>query len=122
MERFQKKMVEYVFAVLRDKKGKAAFFNFLSQISPACDCCGHNDAPIVQDLGMLASLDPVAVEQASVDMVNHQKGLEGSSLSINKEPGGDKFRGLYPEVDWAIQLEYAERIGLGQRAYDLIAI
>ena len=122
MERFQKKMVEYVFAVLQDKKGKAAFFNFLSQISPACDCYGHNDAPIVQDLGMLASLDPVAVEQASVDMVNRQKGLEGSSLSVNREPGGDKFRGLYPQVDWSIQLDYAERIGLGQRTYDLITI
>ncbi len=122
MVRFQKKMVEYAFAVLQNKKGKAAFFNFLNHISPACDCCGHNDAPIVQDLGVMASLDPVAVEQASVDMVNRQRGLEGSSLCSNKEPGGDKFRALYPEVDWSIQLEYAERIGLGRRAYELITI
>ena len=122
MKRFQKKMVEYAFAALQGKKGKSAFFNFLSQISPACDCHGHNDAPIVQDLGVLASLDPVAIEQASVDMVNHQKGLEGSSLSVNKEPGGDKFRGLYPQVDWSLQLDYAEKIGMGQRAYELITI
>ena len=122
MERFQKKMAEYAFAALKNKEGKAAFFNFLSHISPACDCYGHNDAPIVQDLGMLASLDPVAIEQASVDMVNRQTGLEGSSLALNKEPGGDKFRGLYPQVDWSIQLSYAERIGLGQRAYELVTI
>jgi uncharacterized protein len=73
-------------------------------------------------LGVLASLDPVAVEQASVDMVNQQRGLEGSSLSVNKERGGDKFRGLYPEVDWSVQLDYAERIGMGQRAYELVTI
>jgi uncharacterized protein len=119
---FQKKMVEYALAVLKGKEGKVAFLNFLTQISPACDCYGHSDAPIVHDLGIMASLDPVAIDQASVDMVNRQKGLEGTSLSANKNPGEDKFRALYPKVDWTIQLAYAEKIGMGSRQYDLVTI
>jgi hypothetical protein len=119
---FQKKMVEYTLAVLKGKEGKIAFLNFLTQISPACDCYGHSDAPIVHDLGIMASVDPVAIDQASVDMVNRQKALENTSLEANQNPGGDKFRALYPKVDWTIQLEYAERIGLGSREYELVTI
>jgi hypothetical protein len=119
---FQKKMVEYTLAVLKGKAGKVAFLNFLTQISPACDCYGHSDAPIVHDLGIMASVDPVAIDQASVDMVNRQKALENTSLASNKNPGGDKFRALYPKVDWTIQLEYAEKIGLGSREYELVTL
>ena len=120
--RFQKKMVEYTFAVLKEKPGRAAFFNFLSAISPACDCYAHNDLPIVQDLGIMASLDPVAIDQAAADMVNQQKALEGNCLTTHRAPGEDKFRGIYPKIDWSIQLDYAEKIGLGRREYELISI
>jgi uncharacterized protein len=119
---FQKKMVEYALAVLKGKEARVACINFLTQISPACDCCGHSDAPIVPDIGVLASTDPVALDHASVDLVNRQKGLDGSCLTGQKEIGEDKFRGLYPKVDWTVQLEYGERIGLGRRDYDLIPI
>jgi len=119
---FQKKMVEHALAVLKGKEGKVAFLNFLTQISPACDCYGHSDAPIVHDLGIMASVDPVAIDQASVDMVNRQKALEGTSLAANKNPGEDKFGALYPKVDWTIQLKYAEKIGLGSREYELVTI
>jgi uncharacterized Fe-S center protein len=119
---FQKKMVEYTLAALKGKKGRAAFLNFLIQISPACDCYGHSDAPIVQDLGIMASKDPVAIDQASADMVNRQVGLEGSCLSSHKGAGEDKFRGLYPKIDWTIQLRYAEKLGLGNRNYELVTI
>jgi hypothetical protein len=70
----------------------------------------------------MASADPVAIDQASVDMVNRQKALEGTSLAANKEPGEDKFRALYPKVDWTIQLEYAEKVGLGSRNCELVTI
>ena len=122
MTRFQKKMVEYAFAALKGKQGRAAFLNFLTQISPACDCCGYSDAPVVPDIGVLASIDPIAIDQASVDMVNRQKGLDNCSLASQKEEGGDKFRGLYPGVDWSVQLEHGEKIGLGKRDYELIRI
>jgi uncharacterized Fe-S center protein len=119
---FQKKMVEYGYAVLKNKKGKVAFLNFLTDISPACDCYGHNDAPIVPDIGILASLDPVAIDQASVDLVNGQTGLQNTSLSGNKAPGADKFGGMYPRIDWRVQLEYAEKLGMGSREYELVRI
>ncbi len=119
---FQKKMVEYSFAVLKGKQGKALFVNFLTNISPACDCYGHSDAPIVPDIGIMVSKDPVAIDQASADMVNLRTAAENSSLGASGTPGEDKFRNLYPNIDWTIQLEYAEKIGLGRRKYELVTI
>jgi len=119
---FQRKMAEYAYAVCQGKKGRAAFLNFLTQISPACDCSPYNDAPFVQDIGIIASRDPVAIDQAAADMVNRQEGLERCCLIDRPEAGEDKFKCLYPGVDWSIQLEYAEEIGLGNRQYELITI
>ena len=119
---FQKKMVEHVCGVLKGKEGRALFINFLMNISPACDCYGHADAPIVPNIGILVSNDPVAIDQASVDLVNNEIGIGNSALKTNLKIGADKFKGLYPEVDWEIQLDYAERIGLGYREYKLIQI
>ena len=119
---FQKKMVEYAYGAAQKKKGKALYFNFLTQISPACDCNSYSDTPIVNDVGVLFSEDPVAIDQASVDLVNGELGNRSSKLSKNWNPGEDKFRALYPEVDWSIQLAYGEEIGLGTREYELIKI
>ncbi len=119
---FQKKMVEHAYGAVHKKKGKALYLNFLTQISPACDCYGYSDTPIVNDIGILASEDPVAIDQASVDLVNQGSGNRASKLPKNWENGEDKFRALYPEVDWSIQLSYAEEIGLGTRNYELIRI
>ena len=70
----------------------------------------------------MASSDPVAIDQASVDMVNRQAAPEGTSLTDHRNPNEDKFRSIYPNIDWNIQLEYAEEIGLGNRQYELVAI
>lgn len=117
---FQKKMVEYAYAVVQGKKGRSAFMNFLIRISPACDCHPFNDAPVVRDLGILASTDPVAIDQASVDMINRQKTLDGSCVEHHREGGDDIFREIYPEIDWTIQLDYGQEIGLGSRDYELV--
>jgi hypothetical protein len=119
---FQEKMVEYTLGVLKGKKDRALFINFLMDITPACDCYDHSDRPIVQDIGILASRDPVAIDQASVDLVNRQPGNKESLLTQNFLPEEDKFRGVYPRVDWEIQLKYAETIGLGSRQYELIPL
>ena len=116
---FLENMVEYTMGVLKNKAGKALFVNFITDISPACDCYGHNDAPIVRNIGIVASTDPVAIDQASVDLVNREQGLPESCLTTNIEKGEDKFKGIYPNVDWAIQLDYAQDLGLGNRSYDL---
>ncbi|MBW2111149.1 MAG: DUF362 domain-containing protein [Deltaproteobacteria bacterium] len=123
---FQKKMAEYTLAVLKGKEGKAFFLNFLTDISPACDCYGHSDAPIVPDIGVVASTDPVAIDQASVDLVNQQAGTEQSCLTrcLTRctDKGEDKFRGVYPKIDWTIQLDHAEEIGIGRRGYELVTV
>jgi uncharacterized Fe-S center protein len=117
---FQKKMVEYAYGAVQRKKGKALYLNFLTQISPVCDCRGRSDTSIVNDIGMLSSEDPVAIDQASVDLVNGQAGNRLSKLTGAWEPGEDKFQAIYSEVDWSIQLTYAQEICLGNREYELI--
>lgn len=117
-----KKMAEYAKGAVANKQGKTIYLNFITQVSPACDCYGHCDAPIVNDIGICASTDPVAVDQACADLVNAARGNEGSALQSGHEPGGDKFRGVYPHIPWEVQLEHAEKTGLGKRKYDLIKI
>jgi hypothetical protein len=115
----QKKMVEHAQGALRNKEGRTVYVNFIQRISPSCDCYGHTDAPIAPDVGIVASTDPVAIDAASAELVNRGAGFAGTALKSGMEPGGDKFRGVYPEVDWEVQLKGAERLGLGTRKYRL---
>ncbi|MCP4023262.1 MAG: DUF362 domain-containing protein [Desulfobacteraceae bacterium] len=116
---FLEKMMEYTMGVLQNKKKKSLFINFIMDIAPKCDCLPYNESPIVNNIGVVASMDPVAIDQASADLVNNEKGIAGTILETNLLPGEDKFKGLYPSVDWEHQLEYAEKLGLGTRNYTL---
>ncbi|RLB88597.1 MAG: 4Fe-4S ferredoxin [Deltaproteobacteria bacterium] len=116
---FLEKMMEYTLGVLKNKQDKALFINFITDIAPKCDCLPYSESPIVSDIGVVVSTDPVAIDQASADLVNNQRALPGSVLTCNFDPGQDKFKGLYPSVDWEHQLDYAEKIGLGTREYNL---
>jgi hypothetical protein len=116
---FLEGMAEYSLAVLQNKRQKSLFINFISDVSPACDCHGYNDAAIVGNIGVLASTDPVAIDQAAVDLVNQAPPLPGTALDAGNVVAEDKFRTLYPEVDGSIQLAYAEELGLGTRDYQL---
>ncbi|MCE1226140.1 MAG: DUF362 domain-containing protein [Geobacteraceae bacterium] len=117
-----KKMAEYASGAVANKQGKTVYLNFITQVSPACDCYGHCDAPIVNDIGICASTDPVALDQACADLVNQARGNQDSALKSGHEPGGDKFRGVWPEIPWQVQLEHAEKVGLGSRAYELVKL
>jgi uncharacterized Fe-S center protein len=119
---FAEKMMEYTLGVLKNKKGKAGFMNFLLDISPECDCVPWSDAPIVPDVGILASTDPVAIDRASFDLVNQQAGFAGTALKRSHAPGQDKFRDIWPKIDTAVQFSYAEKIGLGTADYKLVEI
>ncbi len=119
---FMEKIVEYAEAVCQQKKGKTMFMTFVTDVSPLCDCTPFSDRQIVPNLGILASLDPVAIDQAAVDMVNGAPGNALSTLDKAFLPGEDKFRALYPNIDWRHQLEYAEQIGLGTRQYNLLSL
>jgi len=113
------KMAEYALGALNSKRAKSLFINFVTQVSPSCDCYGHSDAPIIPDQGILISDDPIAIDQASADLVNQAEGLPDTALQSGSERGGDKFRGVHSKIDWEITLEHGEKIGLGQRAYRL---
>lgn len=121
-DKFQKKMVEYARGALKEKEGKSLFLNFLMQISPACDCCPHNDAPIVKDIGILASTDPVAIDTASCDLVNAEESLPGSAIKKALKKGEDKFRAVYPTIDWNVQLNHAQWLKMGERAYRIVKV
>jgi len=111
----QEKMMEYAFAAVKNKP--ALHLNFLTDISPNCDCWPNNNPAITPDLGILASFDPVAIDKASVDMINTSPWCTGHH---NNEQ--DKFKSLYPDTDWRKGLDYAESIGLGKQKYKLITV
>jgi len=118
----QEKMVEYTYAVLKNKENKVGFFTFVMDVTPDCDCCSWSDASIVPDIGILASRDPVAIEQASLDLVNAQEGLKNTALKSAFSSGEDKFRGLHPTVEAHLQIDYAEELDLGSKSYSLVEI
>ncbi|HDH96315.1 MAG TPA: DUF362 domain-containing protein, partial [Proteobacteria bacterium] len=118
----QERMMEYFYGAVLNKKDRALYVNFVSHVTPYCDCYSHSDAPIVPDVGIFASRDPVAVDRACVDAVNEQRGLPNSALKSAFEPGTDKIRDVHPKVDWRVQFEYAEKLGLGSTRYELIKI
>ncbi len=118
-EALQEKMAEYALGAMQDKADKIIFINFVMDISPECDCISHNDFPIVQDIGILASTDPVALDKACADLVNSMPAMPGSVIEGLKA-GEDKFRAVHPDIDWEPQLRHAEKMGLGSMEYELI--
>ncbi len=119
---FMERIAEYASGAVSGKEGRLGYFNILLNITPDCDCVPWSDSPFVPDIGMLASQDPVAIDQASFDLVNGQLGLQNSMLQKNSAPGEDKFRGVWENTNGLVQLDYAARIGLGSKDYRLIEI
>jgi len=119
IQNVQEKICEHVYGIIRILDMPVLYINFIINVTPDCDCCPHSDVPIVPNLGILASTDPVAIDQASVDLVNASEGIKQTALKKGFGKGGDKFRGVHPKVDWSIQLSYGESIGLGTREYEL---
>lgn len=121
-EQFGESLVEYALGAITNKKDHCGFFNFLLSVSPECDCVPWSDAPIVPDIGILASTDPVAVDKASYDLVNRQVGFQNSALKTSHAAGADKFKDIWPRIDGSIQFRHAEKIGLGSADYKLIEL
>ncbi|MDR1227016.1 MAG: DUF362 domain-containing protein [Prevotellaceae bacterium] len=118
-----KKIAEYTKAILVDKP--SFHVNFIMDVSPNCDCWGTNDVPLVHNIGMAASFDPVALDKACADLVTAAPATTGSA--INKDghqhlEGQDKFHHMHPNTDWRTGLEHAEIIGLGTMKYELINV
>ena len=116
-----KKMAEYAWAVL---EGRPHFhISIVMDVSPFCDCHPENDAPIVSDVGMFASFDPVALDQACADAVNKMPALvAGSILGERDRCHHDHVKDVSPTTNWEIQLEHSEKLGIGTREYELITV
>lgn len=114
------KIAEYALAVLKNKE--SFHINFVMNVSPNCDCWGHNDIPIVPDIGILASFDPVALDRACVDLVNSYPPIMTSVIGERYSENADKFTLAQPHTNWKICLDYAEKIGLGKQDYELIKV
>jgi uncharacterized Fe-S center protein len=116
---FLERMAEYAAAALLTRARQTFHLSFIQQVSPGCDCMGFSDAPICPDLGLLASWDPVALDQACLDLVNGAQPLHPSALPADLLPGQDKFAAIHGHVRGEYLLEYATSLGLGSRKYTL---
>jgi len=103
----QKKVAEYCLAIMKGKAGKIVFFNFLTHITKHCDCMGKPFEPDIADIGIIASTDPVAIEKATTNI-------------IKEHSGKDFFKDAWPGIDYTIQINYAQEIGLGSMDYELV--
>ncbi len=120
-----RRMAEYSQAVCY---GRPCFHvSLITDVSPNCDCHGENDAPILPDIGMLASFDPVALDQACVDLCEKADPVRNSQLGDNMaspdfHDHGNVWHNSNPNVAWKETLEHAEKIGLGTRKYELVVM
>ena len=115
-----RKIAEYTLAVL---KGRPNFHvSLVVDVSPNCDCHSENDAPIVPNVGMFASFDPVALDMACVDAVNSQPVLAGSFLAEQDHHSHDHFINTHPDTNWETCIDHAVKLGLGNKEYNLITI
>lgn len=117
------RMAEYTKAVV---DGRPAFhISLVVDVTPNCDCHSENDAPILPNIGMFASFDPLALDQACADACMKSTPLPGSQLTDNMAKADfvdhhDHFTNSTPESEWKSCLEHAARIGLGSREYELV--
>ena len=116
-----RKIAEYTKAVL---DGRDAFhIAMVLDVSPNCDCDCYNGRAIIPNVGMFASFDPVALDQACVDAANAQAPIPGGDADRHGDHGhSDHFTYIHPDTDWAAGLEHGEKLGLGTREYELVKI
>jgi len=108
-ERLQEKMAEHALGVVTRKRGRIGFLNYIYDVTKGCDCFGTRQEPVLKSLAVLASTDCVAVDRATVDL-------------INEHTHGDFFRKLYPHIPYDVQFTHGESIGLGTTDYDLVEV
>ncbi|MFX1496148.1 MAG: DUF362 domain-containing protein [Promethearchaeota archaeon] len=139
---------EFIIQLVDNAKGVVDYFgndkifyvNYAIDISWQCDC-GSSDIPFVSDIGILSSLDPVALDQACIDLVHDSNFIQNSVLGDIKklENNGNEWFSYIPRFDpqsgkldlnfngkkskhWEIQLKAAEEVGLGTRDYNLVKV
>ena len=108
---FLESMAEAASAVVDYFKGNMAFINVMCNMSVDCDCCAVAEDPCMKDIGILASLDPIAIDQACIDLVNN-----------SDDPGKEHFLERVNSRNGVHTIEAAAELGFGTREYELIEI
>lgn len=108
-DKFLEAMADAASSVVNYFKGNAAYINVMKNISVDCDCDGNASAPCMKDMGILASTDPIAVDQACLDMVYN-----------STDPGKDKLIERIESRHGVHTIEAADKLGFGTREYELI--
>ena len=112
------KMAEYAKAVVQ---GRPSFHISLAMdISPNCDCHPENDVPVIPNVGMFASFDPVALDEACAEMCSRMP--RNPNAAFEDASSDDLFHAVHTVTHWQDQTEHGEKIGLGSREYELIEI
>lgn len=104
-------MADAAYSVVGHFKGKIAFVNVMKNLSVDCDCCTVAEDPCMKDIGMLSSLDPVAIDQACIDLVMQ-----------SDDPGKEHFMERVNSRNGIHTIEAAAGLGLGSREYELIEL
>lgn len=120
-EILEEKMVEYAYGIKKYFEDRISFLNFVMDVSADCDCLPWHDLNLVPDIGLFGSKDIVSVDQASYDAVKKTEALRVPSLNNKSLINEDKFYQIH-NVSGLRQLEYAEKIALGERNYKIIEI
>jgi uncharacterized Fe-S center protein len=108
-EDLQRRTAEHAFGVIIGKQGKLFCLNYLTDMTRDCDCTALKQEPLLPDVGILASIDPIAIDQATIDLTREKAGNDLSTAS-------------YPRLDGTIQLQHGEAIGMGSRKYNLVRV
>ncbi|MEN8208390.1 MAG: DUF362 domain-containing protein [Candidatus Fermentibacteria bacterium] len=119
MNVFMRRMIEYAYAAL-SVSNPLLYVNFVTSVVPDCDCMKDMAPPFVDDIGILASIDPVAIDMASLDLVTAAPAAKNSPVRAGT--GADKFRAYRPDIDGILHLSIAESLGLGSMEYELVRI
>lgn len=106
---FSEKMAEYALGALKGKLQRSAFLSYVWQVTNNCNCKGQEMDTMCGDLGVLASTDPVAIDQAAAELIADAE-------------GHDVFKKHWPDTNYEAQLVHGEEIGLGTRDYKLIEV
>lgn len=110
-DHFLESMADAASAVVKYFKGNMAFVNIMCNMSVDCDCCAVAEDPCMKDIGILASLDPIAIDQACIDLVNK-----------SDDPGKEHFLERVNSRNGVHTIEAAAQLGFGTREYELIEV
>ena len=110
-DKFLESMADAASSVVKHFNGNIAFINVMCNLSVDCDCCAVAEDPCMKDIGILASLDPIAIDQACIDLIYH-----------SKDPGRDHFVQRVERQNGIHTIEAAQELGFGTREYERINV